>query len=144
MTNKATDRSPIEVLLILAAAFPACFSIKRRRPLKVGIKDDIAPRLAEAISESELKGALRYYTSGSNYLRRVSAGAARIDLSGNAAGCVTEDEANSARARLRGVRRKKARKAERLTQSIKKGDGLASLKSAWRARQAQAQAEAVS
>ena len=62
--------------------------MKRRRPLKVGIHQDIVA--AVGIAPVELGLALA----------KLEPGAARIDLAGQAAGAVTEDEAKQAKEAL--------------------------------------------
>jgi ProP effector len=137
----AEEKSPLETLFILGAAFPACFDLKNRRPLKIGITGDVAAVLAAAsnivITAAELKAAMLYYTSGQGYLKRMRAGAARIDLNGTAAGVVTAEEEKFAMWRLycREEQRRVKRLKKKEKEKIKRGDGVASLKAAWKARQ---------
>jgi len=74
--------------------FPACFYVfeRRRQPLKIGIRHDIAAALKGAITDKEIAIALRVYCGNTGYLRACK-GAARADLAGNPAGQV-----NAARA----------------------------------------------
>ncbi len=85
--NKATV-----TIAQLAAAFPKCFAVyeRRRRPLKIGIRQDILARLP-AMDTGELSDALRRYCRNLTYLRILQAGAGRIDLDGKPAGSVTAD-----------------------------------------------------
>jgi ProP effector len=92
----ATDRRQNKhrtdaVLELLAATWPACFSIweKRRQPLKIGIHLDILAALDGAVTPAELSRALRFYVANNVYRSRLVAGAARVDLNGEPAGEVT-------------------------------------------------------
>ena len=78
---------------LLAETFPNCFSVYqgRRRPLKIGIHNDIAERLAGLLTPAELGRALRHYTSNQFYRSLLVTGAWRYDLSGKHAGEVSPD-----------------------------------------------------
>lgn len=100
--TKTKQRSPYDLLDSLAGQFPKCFVLnpQLRRPLKVGIRNDIVARGIGMI-EGEINAALATYTRHPGYLHcSTSAGAVRIDLSGDAAGTVTAEEAKNARERL--------------------------------------------
>ncbi|RAJ98947.1 RNA chaperone ProQ [Aliidiomarina maris] len=87
------------VIAYLAEQFPACFSVEgEAKPLKIGIFDDLASRLADdpQVSKTRLRGALRQYTNSWRYLRCVTLGAHRVDLDGAEAGIVEEDHAQHA------------------------------------------------
>jgi ProP effector len=95
----------LDVLYILAAAFPASFFIyeRRRLPLALGIRYDAAAALAARgidVSASEIGRSVTFYTSAEGYFRKLVVGAVRIDLNGNPAGLVTADEAERAWMRL--------------------------------------------
>ena len=79
---------------LLAEAFPKCFVVyeARRRPLKVGIHNDIMAALDGAVTAAELSRALGKYTNNKVYRTRLRVGAMRIDLNGEAAGTVAADE----------------------------------------------------
>ena len=66
--------------------WPRAFSLKRRRPLKVGILADIIDDTAGAIIDRDLQAALRYYTGNIGYQRRCREGADRIGLDGKPCG----------------------------------------------------------
>jgi sRNA-binding protein len=53
-----------------------------RRPLSVGILDDILARLGDRIERQQLGPALRFYTGNVFYRRAQRAGTPRIDLDG--------------------------------------------------------------
>jgi len=89
----------------LAEAFPQTFVLEKHRPhrpLKVGIAADISPR-CPAVERRVLSVALRVYTRRVMYLQSLVAGAARVDLDGNAAGEVTASDAEHAVAKLAGI-----------------------------------------
>jgi ProP effector len=89
-----------QAIELLCHKFPACFVQfeRRRRPLKVGIVDDIQARLGDRIDRELLGRALRYYTRNTFYRMSQQPGAPRIDLDGNESGTVSEaDAANAAK-----------------------------------------------
>ena len=96
----ATDAA----IALLAETWPLCFAMYevRRRPLKIGIRDDILAALNGAVTVDELSAALRRYTGNRHYLRALAfpAGAARVDLDGNPCGEVTKEQAAGAAALL--------------------------------------------
>ena len=87
-----------QAIELLCHKFPACFVQfeRRRRPLKVGIVDDIQARLGDRIDRELLGRALRYYTRNTFYRMSQQPGAPRIDLDGNESGTVSEADAASA------------------------------------------------
>jgi ProP effector len=129
------------VIELLAEQFPKCFAVyeQRRRPLKIGIYNELLAALDGAVTKRELHTALGVYTSNPAYLRALVAGAVRIDLNGVPAGTVTQDEAEHAKQRLiaRRLKRLAAPTAAPSTSSISpppppspKRLGLADLKAA--------------
>lgn len=88
------DQTIGAIFELLAERWPSCFAIfeKHRRPLKIGIHNDILAALEGAVTEAELKRALRVYVSNRVYRSRLVAGAARIGLAGEPAGTVTEQQ----------------------------------------------------
>jgi len=94
MTSKATINTVLE---LLAEQFPKTFWIHeaRRLPLKIGIREDLVAVLDGAVSNKELKKALRVYTANKVYRSRLIAGATRIDLAGEVAGVVAPEHAVS-------------------------------------------------
>jgi ProP effector len=112
----------------LVARFPDAFAPRgaRKQPLKIGIRADILALWPEA-SPHDLDRALMDYTSGFKYLVNLTEGAARIDLSGHAAGAVTADEAKHAAARRAKLNRAAdARRNRRHRQAIE-ADPIASI-----------------
>lgn len=89
----------------LADKFPE--SIGARKPLKVGIIEDI-----RSINDGEkpalmwFRRALAFHTSRKAYLKNLTVGQERVDLAGNFAGMVTEQEKENALSRLSKLQRK--------------------------------------
>lgn len=92
-----------DILAYLAEQFPACFVLTgTAHPLKIGIFDDLAARLADdpKVSKTRLRSAVRHYTNSWRYLRCIKAGAERLDLDGQAAGLVEASHAEHAQQQL--------------------------------------------
>jgi sRNA-binding protein len=72
-TTKQLD----EVIALLVARFPNTFVMfkRRRKPLKIGIHQDLAAALGEF---EHLSAALEYYTRNIGYLKAQKAGAKRV------------------------------------------------------------------
>ncbi len=84
-TNEKT-KDLNDVIAYLAETFPKCFTLgKEAKPLKVGIFKDITERMDESseISRTQLRQALRRYTSSWKYLAAIQKGGFRVDLDGN-------------------------------------------------------------
>ena len=82
-TAKLTDNKAI--IAFLVEQFPQCFSAKGdAKPLKIGLFQDLSVRLAddERVSKTQLRGAIRHYTTSWRYLRSIKTGAKRVDLDG--------------------------------------------------------------
>ncbi|MGQ7167530.1 RNA chaperone ProQ, partial [Escherichia sp. R-CC3] len=80
--------------------FPHCFSAEgEARPLKIGIFQDLVDRVAGEmnLSKTQLRSALRLYTSSWRYLYGVKPGATRVDLDGNPCGELDEQHVEHAR-----------------------------------------------
>lgn len=95
MSNTRHKQAATVTLELLAERWPRCFAIfeQRRRPLKLGIDQDIAAALADPFTPDELKSALRFYVGNIGYLLACREGAERVDLDGNVVGAVTAAEA---------------------------------------------------
>jgi len=91
----------------LAERWPRCFSVneKRRRPLKVGIAEEIRA----AGLDIDVKAALAFYAHSATYLKALVAGAVRIGLDGEPAGTVTKEQEAVARLELAKRDRKKTK-----------------------------------
>ncbi len=121
MENQPKLNSTKEVIAFLAERFPQCFSAEgEARPLKIGIFQDLVERVQGemSLSKTQLRSALRLYTSSWRYLYGIKAGATRVDLDGNACGQLDEQHVEHARKQLEEA---KARvQAQREQQQAKK------------------------
>lgn len=116
MENQPKLNSSKEVIAFLAERFPQCFSAEgEARPLKVGIFQDLVERVAGemSLSKTQLRSALRLYTSSWRYLYGVKPGAVRVDLDGNPCGELDEQHVAHARQQLEEAKaRVQAKRAE--------------------------------
>lgn len=121
MENQPKLNSSKEVIAFLAERFPQCFSAEgEARPLKIGIFQDLVDRVQGemSLSKTQLRSALRLYTSSWRYLYGIKAGAIRVDLDGNDCGVLEEQHVEHARKQLEEA---KARvQAQREKQQAKK------------------------
>jgi ProP effector len=79
----------------LQKRFPKAFpkNPSPKVPLKIGIFEDLLAHAAElALSEIELRAAIKIWCRGSRYWTSMVAGAARVDLSGEEAGRVSPED----------------------------------------------------
>ena len=103
MENQPKLNSSKEVIAFLAERFPLCFTAEgEARPLKIGIFQDLVERVQgeENLSKTQLRSALRLYTSSWRYLYGVKVGAERVDLDGNPCGVLEEQHVEHARKQL--------------------------------------------
>ena len=117
-TDKLTDTNAI--LAFLYETFPACFIAEgETKPLKIGLFQDLAERLADdsRVSKTQLRVALRRYTSSWRYLKGVKAGVQRVDLDGNDCGELEQEHVDHAQATLKESQEKA--KAKRLAKAPK-------------------------
>ncbi|QQX82171.1 RNA chaperone ProQ [Shewanella sp. KX20019] len=117
-TEKLTDTNAI--LAYLYETFPLCFIAEgETKPLKIGLFQDLAERLADdsKVSKTQLRIALRRYTSSWRYLKSVKAGAHRIDLEGNSCGELEQEHVDHAQATLKESQEKA--KAKRIAKAGK-------------------------
>ena len=116
MENQPKLNSSKEVIAFLAERFPHCFSAEgEARPLKIGIFQDLVDRVAGEmnLSKTQLRSALRLYTSSWRYLYGVKPGATRVDLDGNPCGELDEQHVEHARKQLEEAKaRVQAQRAE--------------------------------
>ncbi|RWR03816.1 prop expression regulator [[Pantoea] beijingensis] len=121
MENQPKLNSSKEVIAFLAERFPNCFSAEgEARPLKIGIFQDLVDRVQGemSLSKTQLRSALRLYTSSWRYLYGIKVGASRVDLDGNACGELEQQHVDHARKQLEEA---KARvQAQREQQQAKK------------------------
>ncbi len=96
---EAKRTSTKEIIAYLAEKFPACFSVVgAAKPLKVGIFQELAEKLVddETVSKTRLRQALRHYTSSWRYLKAVKLGAFRVNIDGEQAAEIDQDQADYA------------------------------------------------
>lgn len=126
MENQPKLNSSKEVIAFLAERFHHCFSAEgEARPLKIGIFQDLVERVGGEmnLSKTQLRSALRLYTSSWRYLYGVKPGATRVDLDGNPCGELEEQHVEHARKQLEEA---KARvQAQRAEQQAKKREAAA-------------------
>jgi sRNA-binding protein len=69
--KKRRDTTAAAVISLLAETWPKCFSVYqgRRRPLKIGIHNDILAAVDGALTPLELSKALGAYCANGAYLR---------------------------------------------------------------------------
>ncbi|MBB1267942.1 RNA chaperone ProQ [Shewanella sp. SR44-3] len=117
-TDKLTDTNAI--LAYLYETFPLCFIAEgETKPLKIGLFQDLAEKLADdsKVSKTQLRVALRRYTSSWRYLKGVKPGAQRIDLDGVDCGELEQEHIDHAQATLKESQEKA--KAKRLAVAAK-------------------------
>jgi len=103
MENTEKLKNSKEVIAYIAECFPKCFTLEgEAKPLKIGIFQDLAERLAEdpKVSKTQLRAALRQYTSSWRYLHGVKTGAERVDLDGNSCGVIEQEHVEHAQTAL--------------------------------------------
>jgi ProP effector len=79
----------------LQKRFPKAFpkNPSPKVPLKIGIFEDLLAQATElALSETELRAAIKIWCRGSRYWTSMVAGAVRVDLSGEEAGRVSPED----------------------------------------------------
>lgn len=102
-----------EIIAYLAEKFPLCFSLEgEAKPLKIGLFQDLAEALKddEKVSKTQLRHALRQYTSNWRYLHGCRLGAERVDLNGNPAGVLEQEHVDHAAQQLAEAKAKFAEK----------------------------------
>jgi ProP effector len=121
MENQPKLNNSKEIIVFLAERFPLCFTAEgTTRPLKIGIFQDLVNRIQEEIplSKTQLRSALRLYTSSWRYLYSIKAGVQRIDLEGNPCGLLEKQHEEYARKQLKEARGRVQK--QRAEQQIKK------------------------
>ncbi len=109
----AVKRSNKEIIAYLAEKFPLCFSVEgEAKPLKIGLFQDLCEALAddENVSKTQLRYALRQYTSNWRYLYGCRLGVERVDLQGNPAGLLEQQHVEHAQQQLAEAKAKVAEK----------------------------------
>ncbi|SLM63411.1 MULTISPECIES: RNA chaperone ProQ [Dickeya] len=126
MENQPKLNSSKEVIAYLAERFPLCFTIEgEARPLKIGIFQDLVNRVSESehVSKTQLRSALRLYTSSWRYLYGIKLGAQRVDLDGNPCGELEQQHVEHARKQLEEAKaRVQAQRAEQQAKRRESGE----------------------
>ena len=102
-----------EIIAYLAEKFPLCFSLEgEAKPIKIGLFQDLAEALKDdpKVSKTQLRYALRLYTSNWRYLHGCKEGAVRVDLQGNPAGVLEQEHVQHAAQQLADAKAKLAEK----------------------------------
>ncbi|QLB13286.1 ProP effector [Bisgaardia hudsonensis] len=102
-----------EIIEYLAGKFPLCFILEgEAKPLKIGLFKDLVEVLSddESISNTQLRQALRQYTSNWRYLYGCREGAERVDLYGNSCGILEKEHVEHALQKLNEAKAKFAEK----------------------------------
>ncbi len=113
MENSEKFTNSKQVLAYITELFPKCFTLEgEARPLKIGIFQDLAEKLSDdpKVSKTQLRAALRQYTSSWRYLYGSKEGAIRVDLDGNDSGLLEQEHIEHAKTTLM---QSKAKVAER-------------------------------
>ncbi|REC94342.1 ProQ/FINO family protein [Kushneria indalinina] len=106
------DISPQALLKQWYRRYPKTFFERHTRPLAIGIHEALAAR--EPYSEKLIRRALAGYVNLPRYLKSVRVNAARIDLEGQEAGRVEEEDARHAQEQLKRLQdRQQEREAEK-------------------------------
>lgn len=111
MTDSEKLTKSKDIIAYLAEQFPECFSVSGdAKPLKIGIFEDLAARLADddKVSKTRLRTALRHYTNSWRYLRSVKVGSQRVNLAGEPVAAVEEEHQQHAQETLKESRAKAA------------------------------------
>ncbi|KOO08131.1 RNA chaperone ProQ [Vibrio hepatarius] len=129
MENTEKLKNSKEVIAYIAECFPKCFTLEgEAKPLKIGIFQDLADRLSDdpKVSKTQLRAALRQYTSSWRYLHGVKPGATRVDLDGNPAGELEEEHVEHAKTALAESKAKvQARRKEQAQKAREEGKAKA-------------------
>ena len=95
----AVKSKPVDPVVLtigkLQKRFPKAFpkNPSPKVPLKIGIFEDLLAQATElALSETELRAAIKIWCRGSRYWTSMVAGAVRVDLSGEQAGRVSPED----------------------------------------------------
>ena len=129
MENTEKLKNSKEIIAYIAECFPKCFTLEgEAKPLKIGIFQDLAERLNDdpKVSKTQLRAALRQYTSSWRYLHGVKPGAVRVDLDGNPAGELEEEHVEHAKTALAESKAKvQARRKEQAQKAREEGKAKA-------------------
>ncbi|QEL12845.1 DNA competence protein [Kushneria phosphatilytica] len=122
----STPPSPQALLKQWYQRYPQTFFRGHTRPLRIGIHHDLTAR--EPWPEKLVRRALAGYVNLPRYLKSVRTGNARVDLEGNDAGVVNEQDAAHAAEQLEALQQKQ-RSREQQAQSKRMAKKLSALAS---------------
>ncbi|MEH6822876.1 MAG: ProQ/FinO family protein [Motiliproteus sp.] len=95
---------------LISELYPDTFNRDAVKPLKIGIQEDL---LAEQkLPQGKIKRALASYVRAPQYYKSLVTDADRVDLKGEPAGKVSEEEAAHAQAMLKKIREQRQVRAE--------------------------------
>jgi ProP effector len=106
MSDSNSKFNPL--IMLFAARWPKCLAVceNRRRPLAVGIHNEMIAALDGVVSKTAIGRALGYYVGSPRYIEALKAGMPRIGLDGEPVGFVTEDQERSAARRIKKKRKR--------------------------------------
>ena len=124
LVEKSTTKIPAEippVLKLLCKEFPQTFNLKMRKPLKIGIYEDLLTTLENHpdVTVEGLKTAIICYTRNFKYLVGLIKQPHRIDLKGEISGEVEDYVKNNAAKRAEIAKRKRSEKLQPSPQTHK-------------------------
>ncbi len=114
--NKRKFAATLKNLSTLSEMFPKAFPQKGQPliPLKVGTADDLkaeAQRLEWDLSETAIQRVLSFWCSRPIYLKALERNSHRIDLQGNPAELISQEEKQLAKKRRRLIEKERAQQA---------------------------------
>jgi len=109
--SKEQPPSPQALLKEWYKRYPNTFFKAHTHPLKVGIHKDLIER--EPWSSKLIRRALANYVNLPRYLKSVRVGVTRVDLDGQSAGDISEDDVRHAREQLDLLQKRRAEREER-------------------------------
>lgn len=109
--SKEQPPSPQALLKEWYKRYPNAFFKAHTHPLKVGIHKDLIER--EPWSSKLIRRALANYVNLPRYLKSVRVGVTRVDLDGQPAGDISEDDVRHAREQLDLLQKRRAEREER-------------------------------
>ncbi len=113
--QRLPDLPPAECAALLAQHFPAVFGKEVHRPLKLRIAADIQQLLPNTFTKRALSAFLHRHTTSTLYLKALATEPSRYDLSGAAAGEVSDEHRQAA---AEEVQRRRAMQQQRRTGAI--------------------------
>lgn len=112
----------ISVLLTLRQRFPNAFArlnARRRKPLKIGIFNDVIAGVPEIVA-ADLAVAFQIYTRSASYLAVCKEGTERVGLDGQAVGAVTAEQAAHAKRQLDKIKTRNSKPSQSATPAPKR------------------------